>query len=100
MAAGQRIGWASPGRYSPVQDRLGVVAPGPDDLPPVTQRVNQDPQPYHPRFLDEREILRVTYQADDRCQLGCPGCYTGQRLLRPGAPPAASGPGTRLRVPF
>ena len=83
MAAGRRITWSSTDRYSPVQDRAGVVDPRPDELPPVHRRVRQDPSPYSPAWLDEREILRVTYQGDDRCQLRCPGCYTGERLDRP-----------------
>jgi pyruvate-formate lyase-activating enzyme len=98
MAAGRRITWASTGRYSPVQDRSGVVDPTPQDLPPVRRRVRQDPSPYEPAWLDEREILRVTYQGDDRCQLRCPGCYTGERLDRPAIAPAV--PGARLRVPW
>ena len=98
MAAGRRIAWSSTGRYSPVQDRVGVVDPLPDELPPVTRRVRQRPEPYQPAFLDEREILRATYQGDDRCQLRCPGCYTGERLDRPSIAPAS--PGARLRVPW
>ena len=49
-------------------------------------------------MLDEREILRATYQGDDRCQLRCPGCYTGERLDRPSIAPTS--PGARLRVPW
>lgn len=98
MAAGRRITWSSTNRYSPVQDRAGVVDPLPGQLPPVSRRVRQHPDPYQPAFLDEREILRVTYQGDDRCQLRCPGCYTGERLDRPAIAPAA--PGARLRVPW
>ena len=98
MASGRRITWSSTDRYSPVQDRAGVVDPAPDELPPVHRRVRQDPSPYQPAWLDEREILRVTYQGDDRCQLRCPGCYTGARLDRPSIAPTA--PGDRLRVPW
>lgn len=98
MASGRRIAWSSTDRYSPVQDRSGVVDPSPDELPPVHRRVRQDPSPYEPAWLDEREILRVTYQGDDRCQLRCPGCYTGERLDRPAMAPAV--PGARLRVPW
>ena len=98
MAVGRRIAWSSIDRYSPIQDRAGVVDPAADALPPVHRRVRQDPQPYHPARLDEREILRVTYQGDDRCQLRCPGCYTGERLDRPSMAPAT--PGARLRVPW
>src|SRR6266566_2912626 len=98
MAAGRRITWSSTDRYSPVQDRVGVVDPGPDALPPVDVRVRQHPDPYQPAYLDEREILRVTYQGDDRCQLRCPGCYTGERPDRPSMAPAL--PGARLRVPW
>jgi pyruvate-formate lyase-activating enzyme len=98
MAGGRRIAWSSTDRYSPVQDRVGVVDPAPADLPPVTRRVGQQPDPYSPAWLDEREILRVTYQGDDRCQLRCPGCYTGERLDRPQMAPAM--PGARLRVPW
>jgi MoaA/NifB/PqqE/SkfB family radical SAM enzyme len=98
MAAGRRIGWASTDRYSPIQDRVGILDPIPEDIPPVTQRVSQHPDPYSPAFLDEREILRVTYQGDDRCQLRCPGCYTGERLQRPSLAPAVAG--ARLRTPF
>ena len=102
MASGRRIAWSSTDRYSPVQDRAGVVDPTPDELPPVHRRVRQRPSPYSPAWLDEREILRVTYQGDDRCQLRCPGCYTGERLDRPSLPPAASpgAPAARLRVPW
>jgi pyruvate-formate lyase-activating enzyme len=88
MASGQRISWATSDRYSPVQDRVGIHDPAADELPCVTARVEQHPDPYAPEFLDEREILRVTYQGDDRCQLRCPGCYTGERLVRPGIPAA------------
>ena len=87
MAAGRRIAWSSTDRYSPVQDRVGVVDPADDELPPVLVRVNQHPSPYSPAWLDEREILRVTYQGDDRCNLRCPGCYTGERLDRPSIAP-------------
>jgi MoaA/NifB/PqqE/SkfB family radical SAM enzyme len=86
------IGWSASGKYSPVQDRLGIKRPQPGELPPVTERVSQSPDPYHPPYLDEREILRVTYQGDDRCQLACPGCYTGQRL---DTHPAAAVPAER-----
>ena len=98
MSAGRRIGWSSSDRYSPVQDRAGVVDPTDDELPPVSRRVNQNPSPYWPVWLDEREILRVTYQGDDRCNLRCPGCYTGERLDRPSIAPANAN--ERLRVPW
>jgi pyruvate-formate lyase-activating enzyme len=107
MASGQRISWASTDRYSPVQDRVGIHDPDPGELPSVINRVEQHPDPYAPEFLDGREILRVTYQGDDRCQLRCPGCYTGERLARPGIAPAEgadprpdSGPARRLRSTF
>ena len=48
MAAGRRITWSSTDRYSPVQDRVGVVDPADDELPPVLARVNQAPSPYSP----------------------------------------------------
>ena len=98
MAAGRRIAWSSTDRYSPVQDRAGVVDPAADELPPVLVRVNQHPSPYSPAWLDEREILRVTYQGDDRCNLRCPGCYTGERLDRPSIAPVTGN--QRLRVPW
>jgi len=98
MAAGRRIAWSSTDRYSPVQDRVGVVDPADDELPPVLARVNQAPSPYSPAWLDEREILRVTYQGDDRCNLRCPGCYTGERLDRPSI--AAVTGNERQRVPW
>lgn len=98
MSAGRRIAWSSTDRYSPVQDRAGVVDPAEDELPPVDRRVNQQPSPYAPAWLDEREILRVTYQGDDRCQLRCPGCYTGERLDRPSIAPVNAN--ARLRVPW
>jgi hypothetical protein len=102
MASGHRISWAATDRYSPVQDRVGVHDPASEELPSVTVRVEQHPDPYALEFLDEREILRVTYQGDDRCQLRCPGCYTGERLVRPGIPPAsplpAAGAGSDRRV--
>ena len=46
MSAGRRIAWSSTDRYSPVQDRAGVVDPSHDELPRVTDRVNQQPSPY------------------------------------------------------
>lgn len=98
MSAGRRIAWSSTDRYSPVQDRAGVVDPAEDELPPVDRRVDQQPSPYAPAWLDEREILRVTYQGDDRCQLRCPGCYTGERLDRPSIAPVNAN--DRLRVPW
>jgi MoaA/NifB/PqqE/SkfB family radical SAM enzyme len=98
MAAGRRIAWSSTDRYSPVQDRAGVVDPVDDELPPVLVRVNQHPSPYSPAWLDQREILRVTYQGDDRCNLRCPGCYTGERLDRPSIAPVTGN--QRLRVPW
>jgi MoaA/NifB/PqqE/SkfB family radical SAM enzyme len=98
MAAGRRIAWSSTDRYSPVQDRAGILDPAVDELPPVAVRVNQHPSPYAPVWLDEREILRVTYQGDDRCNLRCPGCYTGERLDRPSIAPVAGN--ERLRVPW
>ncbi|HEV7654797.1 MAG TPA: radical SAM protein [Mycobacteriales bacterium] len=98
MSAGRRIAWSSTDRYSPVQDRAGVFDPADDELPPVSLRVNQNPSPYWPGWLDEREILRVTYQGDDRCNLRCPGCYTGERLDRPSIAPTAAN--ERLRVPW
>jgi MoaA/NifB/PqqE/SkfB family radical SAM enzyme len=98
MSAGRRIAWSSTDRYSPVQDRAGVVDPAEDELPPVSRRVNQHPSPYAPAWLDEREILRVTYQGDDRCNLRCPGCYTGERLDRPSIAPVTAN--DRQRVPW
>jgi len=101
MAWSRRIGWTSRKGYSPIQDRAGVVEPHPGDLPSVIKRVTQQPDPYFPRYLDEREVLRVTYQGDDRCQLRCPGCYTGERLERPGTTATISaGAGGRRRVPW
>ena len=98
MSAGRRIAWSSTDRYSPVQDRVGLVDPADDELPRVDVRVNQRPSPYEPAWLDQREILRVTYQGDDRCQLRCPGCYTGARLDRPALAPVLGN--DRLRVPW
>ena len=98
MSAGRRIGWSSTDRYSPVQDRAGVLDPADDELPPAHLRVNQHPSPYEPAWLDEREILRVTYQGDDRCNLRCPGCYTGERLDRPSIAPVLTN--GRQRVPW
>lgn len=98
MSSGRRIAWSSNERYSPVQDRAGVVYPAVDELPRVDLRVNQHPSPYEPAWLDQREILRVTYQGDDRCQLRCPGCYTGERLDRPSLAPVIGN--DRLRVPW
>jgi len=96
MSSADRIAWSSADRYSPVQQKSGVAHPRRGELPPITQRVNQHPDPYLPAYLDERETLRVTYQGDDRCQLSCPGCYTGQRL-GPGAP--GDRPGGRRQAP-
>lgn len=92
------ISWSASGRYSPVQDRFGIKRPRRGELPPVADRVTQSPDPYHPAFLDEREVLRVTYQGDDRCQLACPGCYTGQRL--DAHPASTTDAERRVRVPF
>jgi sulfatase maturation enzyme AslB (radical SAM superfamily) len=76
------IEWKSSSRaYSPLQGRFGLRTPSRETFPPATRRVTQDPDPYSTEFLDEREVLRVTYQGDDRCQLKCPGCYTADRLL-------------------
>lgn len=83
MNHGNQITWQRGSRYSPVQDRSGVKVPTGADFPPATERVSQHVDPYQPGFLDEREVLRVTYQGDDRCQLACPGCYTGARLRQP-----------------
>jgi pyruvate-formate lyase-activating enzyme len=97
MPSGQRIKWVSTDRYSPVQDRVGIHDPVPEELPRVADRVGQEPDPHSPAFLDQREILRVTYQGDDRCQLRCPGCYTGERLARPGLTGRSE---HRLQTPF
>ncbi len=98
VAAGPApIRWASSDdRYSPVQDRRGLRDPQPGELPPATERVCQHPDPCHPATLAEREILRVTYQGDDRCQLRCPGCYTGDRLNLPIAQITESGRRNRV----
>lgn len=66
-----------------MQDRGGVTDPAPQDFPPASERVTQTPNPYETTFVDEREVMRVTYQGDDRCQLACPGCYTAPRLTIP-----------------
>ena len=60
MAAGRRIAWSSTDRYSPVQDRAGVVDPlagraaagAPAGSASTRRRTSR-------RWLDEREILRV-----------------------------------------
>lgn len=91
MSHRNRITWRADGRYSPVQDRSGVREPTPADFPPATRRVSQRVDSYANTHLDEREVLRVTYQGDDRCQLACPGCYTGARLRQPAAEVQAEG---------
>lgn len=91
------IRWeGEPQRYSPVQDRWGLRDPQPGDFPPASKRVTQQPQPFHPETLSGREIMRVTYQGDDRCQLRCRGCYTGDRLNLPIAEVTAAGRRTRV----
>lgn len=70
------ITWRHQRRYSPIQDRAGVKAAEQMTFPPVTERVSQEVDAFQPAFADEREIMRATYQGDDRCQLACPGCYT------------------------
>lgn len=85
-------------RYSPVQDRRGIRDPRPGDLPPAADRVTQHPNPFSPAVAGDREILRVTYQGDDRCQLRCPGCYTAPRLTIPLSEIHAAG--GRVRVPW
>ncbi|MGH3158949.1 MAG: radical SAM protein, partial [Streptosporangiaceae bacterium] len=92
---GNEIRWQSGRSYSPVQDRTGIKDLSASDFPPAHERISQNVDPYAPRFLDEREIMRVTYQGDDRCQLACPGCYTGGRL-RVSAKEAASRGGRKV----
>jgi MoaA/NifB/PqqE/SkfB family radical SAM enzyme len=91
-----RIAWRTSREYSPVQDRIGVKTTTDLNFPQVRQRVSQTPDPYSPAFLDQREVLRVTYQGDDRCQLACPGCYTGGRLRAD--PTESKQPSGRRRV--
>lgn len=93
-----QITWREHNRYSPVQDRRGVRRPESDGFPPAVERVTQHPDPFSPPTAGEREILRVTYQGDDRCQLRCPGCYTAPRLTIPLAEVRAAG--GRVRVPW
>lgn len=78
-----QITWQHHNRYSPVQDRRGVRDPELEQFPPVTERVTQQPDPFNPPAAGDREIMRVTYQGDDRCNLKCPGCYTKDRLTIP-----------------
>lgn len=96
--AGNQITWRRTRRYSPVQDRTGIRAPDRLHFPPATERVGQNPQPSTPAFIDEREVMRVTYQGDDRCQLACPGCYT--RDLVQITPAAAARAGRRKVAPL
>ncbi len=77
------ITWQQQDAYSPLQQRGGIREPQAADFPPARERVPQDADPFTPAHLDEREVLRVTYQGDDRCQLQCPGCFTGERLFIP-----------------
>lgn len=91
------VTWRRARRYSPVQDRAGIKPAGQLNFPPARQRVTQDPDAFAPAFADEREILRATYQGDDRCQLACPGCYT--RDLLQITPAAAARVGRRKVAP-
>lgn len=86
----QAIKWQK-GGYSPLQRRSDVHQPQAEEFPPATERVPQDADPFQHEYLDEHEVLRVTYQGDDRCQLRCPGCFTGERLFIPLAEVKASG---------
>jgi MoaA/NifB/PqqE/SkfB family radical SAM enzyme len=79
----KEIVWKDGDSYSPLQQRGGIREPQPGGFPPARERVPQSADPFTPAHLDEREVLRVTYQGDDRCQLKCPGCYTGERLFIP-----------------
>ncbi len=86
VAAGPApIRWASSeDRYSPVQDRRGLRDPQPGECRRPPSGPASTPTPtIHPATLAEREILRATYQGDDRCQLHCLGCSTGDRLNLP-----------------
>lgn len=93
-----RITWQRDHRYSPVQDRYGIRDPESSDFPRVTERVTQQPDPFNPPTAGDREILRVTYQGDDRCQLRCPGCYTAPRLTIPLSEVRKAG--GRVRAPW
>ncbi|GHO59247.1 hypothetical protein KSB_77220 [Ktedonobacter robiniae] len=67
--------------YNPLQHRLGVKSPQAEEFPPVLQRVgNQDIDVHAPFVTTER----VTYQANEVCNLACPGCYIGQWLEKDG----------------
>jgi MoaA/NifB/PqqE/SkfB family radical SAM enzyme len=94
----QSITWRHNDRYSPVNDRSGITDPAPEAFPPARERVSQDPDPFSPEFVDQREVMRVTYQGDDRCQLACPGCYTAGRLTAP--VPEVLARGGRKVAPF
>jgi MoaA/NifB/PqqE/SkfB family radical SAM enzyme len=91
------VTWRRSRRYSPVQDRAGIKPAEQLEFPPATQRVTQEVEAFSPAFADEREILRATYQGDDRCQLACPGCYT--RDLLQITPAAAVRAGRRKVAP-
>jgi MoaA/NifB/PqqE/SkfB family radical SAM enzyme len=91
------VTWRRSRRYSPVQDRAGIKPAERMDFPPARQRVTQTPDASTPAFADEREIMRATYQGDDRCQLACPGCYT--RDLLQITPAAAARAGRRKVAP-
>ncbi|MFI6576640.1 radical SAM protein [Nocardiopsis sp. NPDC050513] len=77
----KEIVWKEDDSYSPLQQRGGIQEPQSGHFPPARERVPQEADPFTPAHLDEREVLRVTYQGDDRCQLQCPGCFTGDRLV-------------------
>ncbi len=91
------VTWRRVRRYSPVQDRAGIRSAEQLNFPPAVERVTQAPEAFTPAFADEREILRATYQGDDRCQLACPGCYT--RDLLQITPAAAARAGRRKVAP-
>lgn len=93
-----QITWQQEDRYSPVQDRRGIRTPEPGQFPPAAERVTQQPVPFSPPSAGDREIMRVTYQGDDRCNLRCPGCYTKERLTIP--LPEIRARGGRVRAPW
>ncbi|MFG2087032.1 MULTISPECIES: radical SAM protein [unclassified Spirillospora] len=92
------ITWRERRRYSPVQDRAGIRRPRDIEFPPATERVTQTPAPSGHTWADEGEIMRATYQGDDRCQLACPGCYT--RDLLQISPAQAARDGRRKTAPL
>lgn len=80
---------SNPESYTPVQTHIGIVRD--PYLPPLMERVGNQ---FIKAFAPFESTDRVTYQANETCQLGCSGCFLGDWLEgdRKG--------GKNLRVPY